>query len=69
MSVEIHNTDEQDSAWSRKLAYHYYVSHFRKEAFDRTRMLECVIYNPGVVMCQVRAQERIAETKQMIFIL
>lgn len=70
MCVEIHDTDEQDSAWSVTLAYHhYYFPRVRKEASERTRMLECVIYSPGVVMCQVRAQERIEETKQMLFIL
>lgn len=70
MSVEIDNVDGQDSTRSRKLAcHHYYISHFKKEASDRTSMLESVICSPGVVMCQVRAQEGIEETKQMLFIL
>lgn len=32
-------------------------------------MLEYVPYSPGVVLCLVRAQERIEEAKQMLFIL
>lgn len=68
--MEIDNIDGQDSTWSRKLAYHhYYISHFKQEASNRASMLESVIYSPAVVMCQVRAQERIEETKQMLFIL
>lgn len=43
--------------------------HISEKKHLTTRMLECVIYSLGVVMCQVRAQERIEKTKQMLFIL